>query len=997
MDEFSIASIQEIPEERGAHIVQHEVASSDDDKVTCKPGVQKSDGKLSIRRGEILWDETNTDKRDGLFQRQANVKFKDAWEQLEGDEEKHTYPLYADIFNIIMRSRLNKTEEKQLSMKENKIWYNRIPTSLQTNESLYTQIRTTRDHRCGKVCVEPYFGLVSMDPCFADLTMHLRSPKHGRDCAALNGEVLYQAMLRHHFVIDIPNQKGLGQGYTLENDERKRTVITETGITSRKFQEINELRVDHPLRRIHGELLGDFQPDVVIRSMQDYALKEYGDYEGRIDEVELCDKVGWRVREIQIRDKRAESRYKRKENIFVQEWTPKLQSIRADMALEAKFASYTGILDALYRRMLRVGLDIRTDQAQWMNFIRDKPRVQDKNVTEWLRWMYRVEYVGSVKTQNDSKIGRSVLDKVANDDEPPWTQHILMIVISLVNEENSCLETGRRKWYSTVLRACLDLDPKVLARYKKYTQEDLTCGVEVSNPTADLGAIANRVSNVVSYVRMKWETDEIRFDAPIRSINEDVILKNEDIFLRDGFSRVDKETDNYFNDIPVHSFVKYNDYGREERKLIVTWYEDDEWRKPERFYSYYYRLVREESKPNTALLAQRIYEVEGDKLPYPMCEIAPHSREYLQTSLMQGALRVRSSTPVVEWKWMEVALRKYGAIERVGETFDLGCFTSQWSKCYLNEHINSHGPHPFFSKIWNQTALNDMEYRIINFLPSSITDSISKAISQIEGFHEITEAQIFYLSHAKHKVDALCDIIPFMRSHIASRTRGSMYALNIIPVILTCSPFASIKDRVFPILIHTSSGVRLIPVRTCNIKRAQNMSDWLMYFEGFMSKECYETITTEREDDIKEAFIKYYNHFETLSVYESLKKAYKLEMIESWVGVNCLGYCDHFVQLVPIRSPKKGFVFLIFGLGDSLHYVYARIRRMFVDVWTSCRGVYLIDTEKKESTQLETNCSKLIKYAKVEGDQLAVIWLLSSNNATFGNRHMMAKLMNNIM
>nr|QCU80247.1 VP2 [Palyam virus] len=1014
MEDFSICVVKEIPEEHGAQIVAHEIASSEEGRITFDYNREERTRKLAWRKREEkqedlkrVYNEERTHLREGLYQRRYDIDFIKIWGQAEGEIDRRTYPNYCDLFNIVMRSRdgkQNKPENVGTS------YYTKIPTVIQVEESLYTQIRSTKDYKCGKVCIEPYFGITSMDPLFSDYTMQIRVPRHRKNCDPFTGECLYEVALRNYFSIDVPKQRGVGVSYAVEEDSGLRTKVTENGITSRQFQEVERLGEDHPLKKIYNNMLTTFNVDKVLEGMHRYSQDAYGTYQNIESDDDIKRKIGWQVKRLLTSDRREEYDFKKKEKQFVDEWCEKIQSRGATLTKDAEFSVYDGELGKLKENFNReFSFDITTSGERWRAFTTEEKRHgRPVDVRVWLRWMFKVKYVGTTKYYDEpiTYLHQSDIETCVSEYRSEWKKRILLVVAAISECEKNCLEVNRSKWYSPVLQACLDLDPTIKAQFVKYFKKELTCGLELIDPTANLGNYGGRASMRVSYVQMKWESDEVRFDAPIRAVNWNVMEENNNFFIKGGFELVSKNSDSYFDDHSVHKFISYGDFKREGRSLLVTWNQDEDWIKPQRFYSYHYRLVREDSKSNT-FFGRTIYEVEGRKIPFPFTEFAPHSREYIQESMLIGAARRAAEMPHEKWKWMENEMNRRGVTRRADLDFNRACFVSQWGKGFLYEftrfvrfiikRITEPGPHPFFSKYEHDEILTEMGYENIVIQGGSIADCILEGISMIRGSRRVTTDALFYITHAKDKVLAIFEVFPFLRKSCDRKDRMSMYSLNIIPILLFLSPYGSLRMNKVPILIYTENGLRMLPVSVFNVKPSQNMSDWLMYLEAFMSVEAGQVILTEKEEAIQSSFLRFYSSIEVESRFYPETRKYKLEALESWIGVNCLGYYDVFVQMVPIRSPRRGFFFII--LGDDLNfkfYVIARLRRVYESVWDSCHGIIFIDmiTQQHDSEALKD--IHYSKYLKIEGDQEANVWLVRTENSKLGNRHMIAKLMNNI-
>nr|QCU80244.1 VP2 [Palyam virus] len=1001
MDEFSICIVKEIPEEHSAHIVHHELALNVDDKVKW---VERKRGRVRESQPDREYDERRTHQREGLFQSISSKPIYDAWNTMDGDEGRRTFPNYCDLFNIVMRSRKG-SRNKPANIR--KTFYEQIPTSIQAEESLYTQIRSFRDYKCGKICVEPYVGSISIDPTYSDFTMQMRAPLHRKKCDAFPGENLYESALRGYFTIDVPKQKGIGISHSVQTDNIIESVVGESGITSRQFQEISRLGEGHPLKIIYANMLIDFRVEEVLRGMQAYSCKTYGTFDGMIDEQNLVRKLAWRIRKIMSYDDRVHYDFKKKEKIFLDEWKGKIEQQGGIINSPAKFSTYERNLSVLRSQFQsQYSFDIATEGPLWRSHIQTADgRV---NVEDWLKWMFKVKYCGDSRYYSDNSFNQyeGAIKRIANEDWMEWKKRILIIIIALFLENNECLEYGRKHWYSTILQACLDLDPQVIRYFREKVGTEAMCGVEISDPTSDLGNYGERSSRTVSYVEMKWDCDEIRADAPIRAINWDVIEKNNILFLQQGFGAVSKGTDEYFDDISVHAFLSYSTFNREGRNLKIHWNYDDEWKKPKRFYSYHYKITREESVINN-FFGKNVYEVGGRKYPYPYTEIAPHTREYLQETLMVGNVRERYNGVSERWKWVENELQIRGTIDRVDANFNDRCFISEWGRCVYFEfgrlthmlfrRVTSEGPHPMFSNFEKDDILDKMNYVIPIRYPATLADALLDAIADIEGSQRLTVDALFYVTHAVDKIAALVDVLPFFKRVVDSSNRQSMYSLNIIPLLLTLSPYGMMRENKIPILIYTEQGVRMIPVSVNNVKSSQNISDWGMYLEGFMSRESGEMTLTEKEQAIKLAFLKYYSDLKIDNRFFQHRRQYKLEMLESWIGVNCRGYVDVLLQMIPIRTPKRGF--LLLALCDSSEvypYVVARVRRLFESVLASNHGIILINVDNSEVVHDKLTDVSISKYSKLEGDQPAIIWLMQTENSKFGNKHMIAKLMNDI-
>nr|QCY50060.1 VP2 [Palyam virus] len=1001
MDEFSLCIVKEIPEQHSAHIVHHELALSEEDKVKW---TEKKRGRIKKDQSNREYDERRTHQREGLFQLISTKPIYDAWNIIDGDEGRRTFPNYCDLFNIVMRSRKGP-RNKPANIK--RTYYEHIPTSIQAEESLYTQIRSFRDYKCGKICVEPYVGSISVDPTYSDFTMQMRVPLHRKKCDAFPGENLYQSALRGHFTIDVPKQRGLGASYSVQTDNIIESVVGESGITSRQFQEISRLGEGHPLKIIYTNMLIEFRVEEELRGMQAYSCKTYGTFDGMIDEQSLTRKLTWRVRKIMSYDERDLYDFKNKEKAFLDEWKRKIEQQGGIINSPAKFSTYDQNLSVLKTQFQsQYNFDITTGGPLWQAYVQTAGgRI---NVEDWLNWMFKVKYCGDSRYHSDDRIVRYErgIKRIAIEDWMEWKKRILMIVIALVLENNGCLEYGRKHWYSTILQACLDLDPQVIRYFREKVGAEAVCGVEISDPTSDLGNYSNRSSRTVSYVEMKWECDEIRTDAPIRAINWDILEKNNVLFIQQGFGVVSKNTDGYFDDISVHAFLSYSTFEREGRNLKIHWIYDEEWKKPKRFYSYHYKITREESIMNN-FFGNNVYEVKGRKYPYPYTEIAPHTREYLQETLMIGNVREPYDGVNERWKWAENELQMRGTIDRVNANFNDRCFVSEWGRCIYFEfgrlihllfrRITSKGPDPMFSDFEKDSRLEKMNYIIPTRNPSTLADALLDAIADIEGSQRLTVDALFYVTHAVDKVAALVNVLPFFKKLVDSSTRQSMYSLNMIPLLLILSPYGKIKENKVPVLIYTEQGMRMIPVSVDHVKSSQNISDWGMYLEGFMTEESGETLLTEKEQMIKIAFLRYYSELKIDNRFLQHRRQYKLEMLESWIGVNCRGYVDVLLQMIPIRTPKRGFLLLaLCDRSEVYPYVVARARRLFESVLTSNLGIVLINVDNDEVIHDKLIDISVSRYSKLEGDQPAVIWLIQTENSKFGNKHMIAKLMNDI-
>ncbi|WP_143739436.1 hypothetical protein, partial [Methylobacterium radiotolerans] len=144
--------------------------------------------------------------------------------------------------------------------------------------------------------------------------------------------------------------------------------------------------------------------------MQDYIIKISGDYDKLLTSQEISGKLAWRVRDILARDSREESIYTRKKQEFVNHWTQRLRATTsARIGDEAIFSTYDGVLGELREKFNRYNFDIRTNGNEWTNYIRNKSQSM-KTVTAWLEWMFRLEFVGSNKQQDNAFVVASILN-----------------------------------------------------------------------------------------------------------------------------------------------------------------------------------------------------------------------------------------------------------------------------------------------------------------------------------------------------------------------------------------------------------------------------------------------------------------------------------------------------------------------------------------------------------------------------------------------------------
>nr|BAQ23258.1 outer capsid protein VP2 [Bunyip Creek virus]BCR31589.1 VP2 protein [Palyam virus] len=1005
MDEFSVARIRRFEEDRLAYILLHEVSVDDENKVNRLDDEQN---QFRQRRGlqqQVLWDETLTHQRKGLYQHAADLDMIKSWNMVEGDGEKRTFPRHPNLLDIVLRSQNGGEVGVGKKGKENG-WYKRIPLSVQLEEDVYSQIHTYFDYECGKISVEPYCGRAIMSPQFADQMMFLRGVVHSGKCHELNVEILYEALLRGHFSIEVPNQKGVGRAYSIITNDRGVIEIGQGGISSSIFQSVKNNR-SHPLTQIYESMLVTFNVKRVLISMQNYALRSYGTYDEILSDYELEKRLEWRIKLIESFER--EGPFKRQFETFKTEWTRKLEERRAVIDSEAVFSVYDGELATLRDdQKSKYGQEISTQGAQWQAYKEIlRSRSKTTKVLDWLEWIYLARYLGRYPENiaNFEPFERERLEEIANEARHPWMRRILYVVAAIIIEEGGCVTLGRRKWYSTILQACIDLNPRVLDECRQKLNFEVSCGLEATDPTTNLGSYSERDVLSVSYVEMQWVGDQMLDGNEIDCTDVDVLDSNEESFIATGWSAVSKNTDSYFNDIKVHDFPQLSKFEQKGRNILVTLKRDEEWNKPKRFSSYMFRIKIEDSV-KIRIGDHDVYEVKGRKYPYPFSELGPHTRTYMLESMLTGQTRIMTKEPNEKWLWIKNEFQQRGAQHRVGSEWE-GCGASEWSHIYLNEmarllqftlrRICEVGPHPPFSKFEDDKWLDSMNYHIDNLKPRDLCDAISMALVKVCNFPLATREQLFYIAHSINKVEAMIEVFPKIRNLINDHTVISFYSLNIIPILLTVIPYGRIVDNHIPIIIHTDVGMRVIPGSTYNVKSGQNMSDWLMYLESVVDRRQGSRNLTNHEREVKSAFLRYYEHVIIKSRFSRAALKYKLEMLESWVGINCSGYFDSMVQVVPIRSPKKGFVLLI--LSDDtkpLAYIHARLLRMFSHVWTSCRGIHIIDVRKGELADGCVGDSRVVQYRRIDMDQSVDVWVLTAPNATFGNKHMITKLLSKV-
>nr|QCU80240.1 VP2 [Palyam virus] len=1008
MDEFSIARIRRFEEDRLAYILLHEVSLDDENKVNALERIGLNDDKHRKARKDgrrpqyITWDETLTHQRKGLFQHAADLEMIKAWNRIEGDNVKRTFPRHPNLLDIVLRSQnISKTD-----INSNSKWYRRIPLSTQLNEDIYSQVHTYFDYECGKISIEPYCGRTILSPQYADHMMFLRCAIHDGKCPNLNVEVLYESLLRNHFSIEVPNQKGVGRAFSIIRNDGKIVEIGQGGISSNIFQSVKSDRT-HPLTQIYESMLINFDVKRVLVSMQNYSLRSYGTYDEILSDYELERKLGWRVKLIESFER--EGPFYHQFEDFKREWVQKLEDRRAVIDSEAVFSSYDGELATLRdQQREKYGQDISTQGAHWQAY-REILRLRSKNtkVLDWLEWIFLARFLGCYP-DNIAKfepLQREKLVEIANEARHPWLRRILYIVSATIMEEGGCVTLGKKKWYSTILQACIDLNPRVLEECRQKLAFEVSCGLEAVDPTTNLGSYSDREVLSVSYIEMGWDGDQMLNGNQIDCINVDTFDHNEENFIQGGWGAVSKGADGYFDDIKVHDFPQLSGFEKKDRNILVTLNNDDDWKKPKRFTSYKFRIKKEDSI-RLRVGSRDIYEVKGRKYPFPFSEFGPHTRTYMLEKMLTGRTRYATEEPDEKWLWMKNELRERGAQRRAGRDW-VGCNVSEWSYIYLNElsrllqfvikRVYRVGPHPPFSKFEDDEWLRKMNYEIPDLRPRDICEAISASLEKVCDFPNVTREQLFFLAHSTNKVEAFIEIFPKMRGLIESNTAISFYSLNIFPILLTVSPYGRFTDNYIPIIVNTDFGMKVIPGSTYNVKSDQNMSDWLMYLESVLDEKQGSRYLTDHEQNIKKAFLKYYEYVPIETRFNRAASKYKMEMLESWVGVNCLGYFDVVAQIVPIRAPKKGFILVV--LSDDvkpLSYVHARLMRMFSHVWASCRGVHIIDARAGKLASGNVGDSKVVQYKRIDMDQNVDVWILTAPNVTFGNKHMITKLLSKV-
>nr|BCR31609.1 VP2 protein [Palyam virus] len=991
MDEFSIASIKSFDPQRLAQILQHEIVVSKELRVD---DIEINEGRRTRRKAKrVVWNEERTNGRSGLFQHNNNIEMSVAWNRVEGDQERKTFPKYVDILNITTRSDDKKT------------LYSRLSKDLQVDESIYNQIQSYFDFECGKITVEPYCGRSIVSPIYVDHCFQIRAPIHDDLCPDVEAERVYESALRGNFSIDVPNQKGIGRSYSVVSYEGNKITVGASGLSSNVFQNVRN-NPRHPLTRIYNSMLTRFEVDNVINAMQDYAVQSYGGYQDLLSKEELKRKLNWRI--IQItqfeinHQNEALSAFQHKwRNIFQR------RDVNFNINSEAKFSSYDGDLQTLVTESERMGHNIKTTGAQWMKY--KDFRVQNRlgiMVNDWLEWIYNIKEMGMYDENmlDFTPFTFSKLYNYAREDNPPWRKRIQYVVIAIIIANGGCVALSRNRWYSPILQCCMDLDPQVLNEIKKKFDIDVTCEIELNDPTSDLGPYALRSSNTVAYVEMKWEGDLFLDNNWIECGDQDIIDENNESFINIGWGGVSKSTDSYFKDVEVHNFPKLAEYKRAGRNIEVI-FDETEWRHPKRFRSYKFRIKVEEVM-KFSFQTREVYEVLGQKYPHPFGEWAPHIRTYMTENLFTGMVRDKTPEPNEKWKWVESEYRKRGSLRRLARDWD-GCHVSNWSTCemfetrrlliFLLRRISQPGPHPLFSKFDDEDWLESKGYDLGKGVPMDMCDCVNIAVSSVLNFENFNREKQFFFIHAMNRIEALKEIEPKFTAMLTSTTRLSMYALNLLPILMTMIPYGRITEGYIPIIIYTDVGMRVIPVSVTNVKNAQNMSDWAMYLEAYMSEGEAQANLTDYENKIRDAFINFYNSLKVESRYERMNRKYKLESLESWIGANCMGYFDCYTQMIPIKSPKRGFIFLV--LTDSVKamgHVTARLRKMFPHVWNSCRGVHIIDLRKGESVVGMNIDTQIKRYKRIDIDDQIDVWIISASNATFGNKHMLTKLLNKV-
>nr|QCU80250.1 VP2 [Palyam virus] len=991
MDEFSIASIKSFDPQRLAQILQHEIVVSKELRVD---NIEVNEGRRARRKAKrVVWNEERTNGRSGLFQHNNNIEMSVAWSRVEGDQERKTFPKYVDILNITTRSDDKKT------------LYSRLPKDLQVDESIYNQIQSYFDFECGKITVEPYCGRSIVSPIYVDHCFQIRAPIHADSRPDVEAERVYESALRGNFSIDVPNQKGIGRSYSVVSYEGNKIIVGASGLSSNVFQNVRG-NPRHPLTRIYNSMLTRFEVDNVINAMQDYAVQSYGGYQDLLSKEELKRKLNWRV----IQMTQFEINHQNEAlSAFQHKWRNIFQrrDVNFNINSEAKFSSYDGDLQTLVAESERMGHNIKTTGAQWMKY--KDFRVQNRlgiMVNDWLEWIYNIREMGMYDENmlDFTPFTFSKLYSYAREDNPPWRKRIQYVVVAIIIANGGCVALSRNRWYSPILQCCMDLDPQVLNEIKKKFDVDVTCEIELNDPTSDLGPYALRSSNTVAYVEMKWEGDSFLDNNWIDCGDQDIIDENNESFINIGWGGVSKSTDSYFKDVEVHNFPKLAEYKRAGRNIEVI-FDETEWQHPKRFRSYKFRIKVEEVT-KISFQTREVYEVLGQKYPHPFGEWAPHTRTYMTENLFTGMVRDKTPEPNEKWKWVENEFRKRGSLRRLAREWD-GCHVSNWSACEMFEtrripgfgrrRRGEGGGHPLGSGCGDGDWLESKGYDLGKGVPADMCDCINAAVSSVlnpENFNRDT--QLFSL-HALLPISEFPGSEPKFTAMLASTTRLSMYALNLLPILMTMIPYGRITEGYIPIIICTDVGMRVIPVSVSNVKNAPNSRDPAMYLEAYMSEGEAQANLTDYENKIRNAFINFYNSLNVESRYERMNRKYKLESLESWIGANCMGYFDCYTQMIPIKSPKRGFIFLV--LTDSVKamgHVTARLRKMFPHVWNSCRGVHIIDLRNGESVVGMNIDTQIKRYKRIDIDDQIDVWILSASNATFGNKHMLTKLLNKV-
>ncbi|AFX73378.1 VP2 [Lebombo virus] len=469
--------------------------------------------------------------------------------------------------------------------------------------------------------------------------------------------------------------------------------------------------------------------------------------------------------------------------------------------------------------------------------------------------------------------------------------------------------------------------------------------------------------------------------------------------------------DDFFNDAPVHRSPIASRYPRD----VAPYIRDEEYIVSDRFltYAYRYRLINYHRFQDDTYREKRAQSRNEQGVAKGLNAVIlgwiPHTFEYEHRSLLRGEARG-------EAKLKEDPLYR----EEMESVFEHGCYTgknlSYWCGPGRISATNSGLLFDMLSRTFHRPeedgVLMDFSdesfYRLETSSLMSLTAVVYNIWAKCYGGVPKSDEDAVDWMEAYCKGDRLSMLeLSFPYFHRDARTWRDLWLSNsLILAGMADDVITLTSQRFFPLWVCGDDKMHLISVDITGGELNTRLWGWLPYLEKYAQGGYWDTEVSSPDDKLFTRCMEYYSKV-SLSIRKEDARAHKVHLLDTWMGAQCGGVADSCVVLDPMRLPSPTSVVYCISSCESDRALREKIiRSMLPYMSTSGLGVISIIPSSKicdcvtcgsACPHVDVENESAMRVRKLPGVSMLDAFntvLISSKTSTFGNTHMLLKILN---